>query len=57
MANSLLKKVASFNKWPFWPFGHFYGHQNDSKYENQCNYAMWGINLELITPLIDLSYI
>ena len=47
----------SLKKWPFWPFGHFYGHQIDHKYENQCKYAMWGINLELMAPLIDLSYV
>jgi hypothetical protein len=41
----------------FWPSGHFNGHQTYHKYENQCKYAMWGINLKDLTPLIDKGYV
>ena len=29
----------------------------DCKYENQCKYAMWGINFEDLMALIDISYL
>ena len=40
----------------FWPSAHFNGHQTDLKYENQWKYAMLGINLEDLAPLIDMGY-